>query len=321
MLRRLAGSARLTTGNAAPRPQRSGNSAADGLRRLRRSRRHGRRMWSDLPCTRQPSCVRHSSLRLRRIWGAWLAGCALRTRSTLSNLLHWVILVPIARSLAHPIAVGGVRSNRPLIHRNAICSSCTSPVSGYRPFLMGRNAVCCRSTALSYHAPSRKSTYISLVSLVESVNITTVNQFVTTPLTNPPFCGMLPLTEHRFYAGGVARQREAFSFAPFVFFRALRGPKPFVLPGLVLTSQACVIELSELVLALCLHTALRVDVCLARILSAGTFHVRPFTHHACFCTPPLLAPTPFMCYIFIYPRFAGWATASSIALYGRRNQE
>jgi hypothetical protein len=39
--------------------------------------------------------------------------------------------------------------------------------------------------------------------------MTTVNELVTNPLTNPQTCGMLPLTEHRFYTGA-ARQREVF---------------------------------------------------------------------------------------------------------------
>ena len=76
-----------------------------------------------------PACA--IPLRVRADMGGLAAGCACTSdASTLSNLLRWVILVPIAHSLTHQIAIGGVRSNRPLIRRNAICSSCTSSFSG-----------------------------------------------------------------------------------------------------------------------------------------------------------------------------------------------
>jgi hypothetical protein len=72
--------------------------------------------------------------------------------------------------------------------------------------------VCCRSTALSYHVLSRKSTYISPDSLLESNNITAVSEFVTTPLTNPPFCGMLPFNRTLVLCRA-ARQRGVSPFA------------------------------------------------------------------------------------------------------------
>ena len=144
--------------------------------------------------------------------------------------------------------------------------------------MIGGVLVCCRSTALSYHAPSRKSTYISLVYLVESVNITTVNQFVTTPLTNPQIRGMLSHGRTDVLSLRPAGEEKVFFFAP------------FVIQSLVATSQPCRFRVTfggGIALYACLCSTFA--IChLPFVICHLTFHCATFSF-----TPASLAAPPF----------------------------